>query len=38
MASRLVRVAERDWAGSLRHWLLCNNELPVTIPPQHFCC
>ena len=23
------------WAGSLRHWLLCNNELLVTIPPRH---
>ena len=33
LASR--KSGRQRWAGSLRHWLLCNNELPVTIPPRH---
>jgi chaperonin GroEL len=32
LASR--KSGRQRWAGSLRHWLLCTNELPVTIPPR----
>jgi len=33
LASR--KSGRQRWAGSLRHWLLFNHELPVTIPPRH---